>query len=391
MANMFDYLEWRGDLSLAVSPFNDIDALLLSCLSYADLNGIVPEPGKGSITIRETAKRYHERYSDENIQGSKAFIRFAPRVLDMLSKSDRFGEVVLEDFVEKNDPENAAQFAAVEVLTSDGIPFLSFRGTDDTLIGWKEDFQSSYMTTSAEIMAAEYLEENRRGRSGGFRMGGHSKGGHLAFYAAACSPEAIRKDILAIYDNDGPGYNEEFLANGPAFEDLLPVTHRTVPEDSLIGTLLTPVKEPVICDSSERGVMQHDPTTWEVRGKDFVTRKSFGRTGRVMQESINRWIRDASPEERKQFTDDLFSVLSASGTQYVSHLRDAELSDFANMWRALDQTSRVSRDLIEDLVLNILEDWKEDVSANLAEEHAQRAERIRAAWKSLKDHAAGRP
>ena len=364
MANVFDYLDWRGDLSLEADPFNDIDGLLLSCLSYVDLDGIVPAPGEGegAISIRSAAARHRELHPEEERKADRSLIRFAPYILDKLAESGRFGEAVLKSFVDQIDPEEDTQFSALEIIPSDGIPFLSFRGTDDTLTGWKEDFNLSYMMIPSEKMALDYLTENRKDHEGPFRMGGHSKGGHLAVYAAAECPEEIRQQILAIYDNDGPGFNENVMRRDPNHPELYAKIHRIIPEDSVIGMLMWHPVKPVICSSSAKGVLQHDPTSWEVVGKDFVKKKSLGRIGRVMKDSFSRWIEGTPFPERQAFVEDLFTVLEASGTPYVSHMQDLDLKALRNMWKALEKTSRSSREKTEELLSIFKEEWKEALS-----------------------------
>lgn len=361
MTNFFDYLDQRGDLSFDTDSFNDIDGLLLSNLSYANLKEIVPGPGEGEITMREAAEKFHLLYPDQKIAKDKTLIRFAPYVLFKLAESERFGGAVLKNFVECIDTENM-QFAVLEIDTGDHIPFLSYRGTDDTLAGWKEAFQLSYMTTPAEKLSVEYLTTSLRDRTEQFRIGGYSKGGHLAVYAAIMCPPETREKILEIYDFDSPGFNEEFLETCPDYSDLVPRIKRSVPQDSTIGMLLQTLTTPTICTSSGIGVMQHDPTTWEVQGADFVKKEQFGRIGVLMRDTFDRWIGDASIEDRQHFVDDLFDVLSASGVQQFTSFREIGLSDLANMRRALGQTTPAFRGVIKNLLRVFLSEVTVDIS-----------------------------
>ncbi|MCL2811716.1 MAG: DUF2974 domain-containing protein, partial [Clostridia bacterium] len=209
MENLFDYLIWRGDLDFAQAPLNQVDNLILAWLSYVDYQGIVPNlGGQGSISLADAAHRFFE-HSEQGSKGSLLDI-FNPmlssvQVLEKTAATRRFGPLQLTCFVDRLDYERGTQFAAVTLLIGQELAYVSFRGTDHSLVGWKEDFYMSFMPSiPAQEEALAYLEavaaqfRNRR-----LYVGGHSKGGNLAVYAsAACKPE-IQDRILAVYNNDG--------------------------------------------------------------------------------------------------------------------------------------------------------------------------------------------
>ena len=149
MGNLLDYLAWRGDLTLAQDPFNSIDALLLSSLSYVDFSDVVPSKGKGMITMKQASDKFFQIHSEEELARDKSFINFAPALLKALAESDRFKDAYLLNYVDDTDISREIQFAAVEIDTSDDTVFISYRGTDDKIVGWKEDFNLSYMTVPA--------------------------------------------------------------------------------------------------------------------------------------------------------------------------------------------------------------------------------------------------
>ena len=204
MSNILDYLAWRGDLSFANDPFNSIDALILSCLSYVDLKKIVPGFGAGMITMEDAAGKFFKIHTDEELAKDKSLISFAPALFRTAASTERFKNARLCNFTDDTDISREIQFSAVEIDTEDGFPFISFRGTDDTIIGCKEDFNLSYMTVPAEDEASLYLQKVMDGRKCKCRLGGHSKGGHLAIYAAAKVQENIQDKIERIYSFDGP-------------------------------------------------------------------------------------------------------------------------------------------------------------------------------------------
>ena len=266
MGNILDYLAWRGDITLNKDPFNSIDALILSCLSYVDLADVVPAKGKGKITIEKASEKFFSIHSDEELAQDKSFINFAPSMLKALAQSDRFKGAYLLNYVNDTDIAREIQFAAVEIDTSDGVVFISYRGTDDSIVGWKEDFNLSFMTVPAENEAVRYLKSVMKGRLDNIRIGGHSKGGHLAVYAAASVPAAISSRIESVYNFDGPGFNHEAMES-EQFRNIQPRILKVIPETSIVGRLLENSTKPVVIKSTELGILQHNPMSWQLEGR----------------------------------------------------------------------------------------------------------------------------
>ena len=319
MGNLLDYLDWRGDLTFDLVPFGEIDGIILSCMSYVDLDNIVPGPGEGEIDLAAAATMFQMWQGDPNIKRKKTFISWAPDLLLRMAVTKRYEGAVLKSYVSKVDEESELQFSAIEVVTSDGISFISFRGTDDTLIGWKEDFNMSYRDVPADKAAVAYLNQVQEDSSGAIRIGGHSKGGHLAVYAAAfCRPE-IRSRIQAIYDLDGPGVRESIYALPELYETADRI-HRYIPEESVIGMLLEHHAVPTILRSNEKGLMQHNPLSWQLIGNRLETVQYLGKAGTMFDAAFRQWIHSIPEEERHIFIDDIFDMLEASGAENLSDL-----------------------------------------------------------------------
>ena len=319
MSNVLDYLTWRGDLTLAQDPFNSIDALLLSCLSYVDLKGIVPGTGDGRITMEEAAEKFFAMHSEEELAQDKTFTNYAPSLLKALAATERFKGAYLQNFVDDTDVSRLIQFAALEIDTSDGFAFVSYRGTDDAIIGWKEDFYLSFMTVPAEDEASLYLMEILHSRSEKIRIGGHSKGGHLAIYAAVTAPTSLVDRIEQIYNFDGPGFNHEAMETEP-FKRIIPKITKIIPQTSIIGRLLENTVAPTVIRSTELGMMQHNPMTWQLEGKSFEECEGTDTISDAFDDAMTGWLNEMTFEDRKVFVDELFSVFEASGCDCLSDL-----------------------------------------------------------------------
>ena len=183
MANVFDYLDWRGDLTLDLVPLCDVDAVVLSRLSYLPLDGLVPPDGAtvGALMRQLLTSKPPLLLPEDG--------RFIPA----LAASQRFCEMRIMDYVNQIDLESQTQFAAITVALGDGRHFVAFRGTDGTLVGWKEDFNMAFTCpVPAQRLAAHYAASAMLRFPGEFLLGGHSKGGNLAVYAAAFCPAPCR-------------------------------------------------------------------------------------------------------------------------------------------------------------------------------------------------------
>ena len=228
MENVFDYLDWRGDLTLDLVPLCDVDAVVLSRLSYLPLDGLVPPEGApvGALMRQLLASKPPLLLPEDG--------RFIPA----LAASQRFCEMWIMDYVNQIDLESQTQFAAITVALGDGRHFVAFRGTDGTLVGWKEDFNMAFTCpVPAQRLAAHYAASAMLRFPGEFLLGGHSKGGNLAVYAAAFCPAALQERIAAVYNNDGPGFDAEVIAL-PGYQRICARVQTFVPQSSIVGMLL---------------------------------------------------------------------------------------------------------------------------------------------------------
>ena len=361
MSNLLDYIAWRGDLTFEQDPFNSIDALILSCLSYVNFDKIVSPKAQGKITIEKASEKFFSLHSEEELAQDKSFIKFAPSMLRALGQSERFKTAYLSNYIDDTDISREIQFAAVEIDTSDGGVFISFRGTDDTIIGWKEDFNLSFMTVPAESEAALYLQKVMKGRLDKIRLGGHSKGGHLAVYAALAANSDLTSRIESIYNFDGPGFNHEAMES-EQFKSIRHKITKIIPESSIVGRLLENTVDPIVVKSTELGIMQHDPLSWQMEGKQFEICSSTDMISDLFDETMSGWLAEMTFEDRKVFVDELFSVFEASGCENLSMLTQVGVKGTKDMIVRMREIRNESGAKVRTLVklffvnINILRD-----------------------------------
>lgn len=324
MANIMDYLDWRGDLSFSASPFNEIDNLILSQLAYVDFIGIVPGPDEeAEIAVKDAVQFYFDIHDEKELQADKSFIKDIPFLLKKAAQTKRFGELLLSRYVNIVDEEKEEQFSAFHVRIDKNLTYVAFRGTDDTLIGWKEDFNLGFiMPIPSQVDALRYVNSTVKKGSGKLILGGHSKGGNLAIYAAVLAKASVKKKIITVYNNDGPGFDEKFIKSEKYMESL-PKIIGIVPKHSIVGMLLNHDEDYMIVESSQNGIMQHDAMSWQVKGNTFVTASRLDEQSRKLNIALSRWINSISYKEREEFINALFGILSKSGVKNLSQISSA--------------------------------------------------------------------
>ena len=316
MSNLFDYLTWRGDLSFGSASLTSVDALIFSMLAYLDLGGIVPaSPREEPVRLSEVAKAYFERPH----VARKTLDPNHERLLRELSTSGRFANLRMLGAKRVLDRESGIQFGAVSFLLPGQNVFVAFEGTDDTLVGWREDFRMSYeCPVPAQLKAAEYLREVaaayplRR-----IYTGGHSKGGNLAMFAAVNGGEHIRYRIRAVYNNDGPGFCDNTVSSA-AYLEMRDRIYTYLPQSSIVAVLLEHDTNYKIVQSTNKGLLQHDGYSWEVKGPDFVYTTERTAFGKRTEAVVDRFVKATSPERRRRFCEALFGILESTEQDTVS-------------------------------------------------------------------------
>lgn len=362
MGNIMDYISWRGDLSFEQSQFNEVDNLILACFSYVNLDGISAVTKQKGIGLKKLTKEFMKLHTMKELEADKSFIRLAPFMMMEMAKSVRFGKCVVRNYVNDIVTEAEQQFAAMEIVLEDGTSYVSFRGTDDTIIGWKEDFNLSTGVVPAQKRAIEYLQKISEHTDGMLRVGGHSKGGNLAIYGSVMCKSAHEK-ILEIYSNDGPGFSREFQEL-PEMKEMMPKVIRIIPEYSIIGTLLEHEKEPVIVASSSKGLLQHDGFSWEVQGPALVRRDSLNKTALRFIEILHKWIDGMDMEQKRLLIEDLFATLQASGYENLSEVQSGGLKSLVAMVKRVEKFAPESRGMMQELLTAICGGWLEQLQAD---------------------------
>ena len=316
MPDMFDYLKWRGDIPFSQMPLNPVDGLILSTLSYIGFENIVSEEAQPVITLSKAAEAFLSLPDHSN----RIRIRTDLDLLKAAVQAPRFQEVGMVFYRDELIPEEESQFAAMTFLLGDGSAFLAFRGTDNTLIGWKEDFNMSFQQTiPAQRKAVQYTHDVAIALPYPLWLGGHSKGGNLAVFAAAKADPIIQKRILRVFNNDGPGFTE-YLMGDPGYRAMVPKIQTYIPESSVIGMLLEHQEPYTVVKSRQVSIMQHEPSSWEVLGAGFITTEEVTENSQLLNQTIKTWLAGMSKEDRNAFVDTVFDLLGTGGIETATDI-----------------------------------------------------------------------
>ena len=344
MPNIFDYLKWR-DLKLEKVEFTEVDNLILSRLAYFPLDNAVRDK---EITVKEAYEKYLTvKHKGRILQEEDS------QLFPLLANSIRFGELKLTEYINKIDLNNEEQFSAVTILMPNDMMYVSYRGTDNTIVGWKEDLNMSFKElVPAQTTAKNYLNKiAEKYKDKQIIVGGHSKGGNLAVYAAAYCEPKIQERIIKVYNNDGPGFCDK-VVNSEEYNRILNKVHTYIPKSSIIGRLLNHKEEKTILESTETGIMQHDLYTWQLIGGKFI-KAELTNSSEFIDKTLTDLLLNVSVEQRSLCIDVLFDVLNATKAETLSEINDNKFSNIMTMIRTYKNLDEENKEIVTK-VLNIL-------------------------------------
>jgi len=341
MTGLAEYIKWLGRFSFAELPLCEADVLVMCVISYYD---VAPALRDGTALVSDCLEGFENgtirRQLTGGEMGNGAIFRAA-------MESKRFGSLRITYYADILEPEIPLQFSAM-TFRWDGGGFIAFRGTDETIAGWKEDFMISFTETMAQKLAAVYAEQILAG-GGRYSIGGHSKGANLALYAACRLPPGDWERVDRVYLLDGPGLCPEVMDVSLA-ERVNEKATRILPEFSVVGKLFEPhIDDTRIVKSSASGVAQHSLATWQVEYGELALAEENSRRSVSLMETMNRWIGGLSEDERRALTDDLFDTLSAGGAITLSDIADSGPAGFEAVLVKMFHAGEVTRRIVKEL------------------------------------------
>lgn len=337
MGTVRTYAYYFKDISFEESPFNDVDNVVFCSLIYLDWKNIAEK----SITLKDAAIKYFSTHT--KMKKTPFTFWRSQELLKEIYQSKRYGNIILSHY-EKIVDQNG-QFGAIKFNLDKDTTFIAYEGTDDTIIGWKEDFEMCYkFPVSSQKMAIEYINRVIEWKDKKIIVGGHSKGGNLAMIASMYAKPHIKRKIIKVYNNDGPGFRKQQFES-KEYKKMKEKLKMFVPKHCVIGFLLRNPEQYTVVESDSFGIFQHDEGNWQCYGPFFI-KTELAKESEKLEKNITKWLDEHDDEQREKFVETLFDILKRSEIYLFSELRQLKLSRLIRLIKASQSLDKETKDLL---------------------------------------------
>ncbi len=362
MGNMIDYVKNMGNFDFTEVPFQTEDALVFSELCYLKFDGIVEGQNGKSVSLSEI-DRLPEK---EKLFCIKAYEKDNRALFKALTESMRFKNLTLSDYVNYVDRESETQFSAIMFTVSDDVHFIAFRGTDETMCGWQEDFKLALKKPIiGQTLSTAYINTIAERIRVPFFIGGHSKGGNLAMYAAMCASDLAKNLITKIYSFDGPGFRPEFLDEMEA-GDFKSKLVSVIPKSSPVGMLLNSPGEYTVIEAKSVGVLQHNPYNWVINKDNKLSESSMTEQHKMFMKSMNEFILSLDEESLSKLTLLLCGALDATNASTTEEFK----ANAGKHTKALIEAGKALDDESKEMAQKFLKTYTE-IAGDMIKENFQ--------------------
>ena len=361
--NIIEYVEKNGIYDFSEKPFCEVDSLVISQLSYLKFEGVIGGPDEKKEGVILSNIRNHDKY--DSIYADERYREVNSKFFNALADSKRFGNLILNNFIDIIDNTIDIQFSAMTVEDGKGFSYIVFRGTDDHVVGWKEDLNMTFkMPIPAQGCSVDYLEKVAGTIEGDFYVGGHSKGGNLAVYSSMYCSEDVRKRIINIFSHDGPGFREELVDN-KVLGLIKDKIKKYVPKAAVVG-LFGNVENFEVVDCEKHGVKQHNPYNWIIEDFEFKKTEHIGRYSAIKADAISTWASEMTKENWALLSDQIFGVFDEAGVTNLNEFNDDFFGTLSKVRAAAENMDEDSKVKIRGMLAMFRE-----TAANVAREDAK--------------------
>ncbi|HFI0143112.1 TPA: DUF2974 domain-containing protein [Streptococcus suis] len=369
MPNLLNYIEESQYDSFYDQPLNKLDILALTELTYLPFDKLVPASfTENGIRLDHLAEHFESTYQNDfppfSMVTKNRLALFA-----LLAKSIRFKSIKAFGFVDDYQLDQEQQFAAISYRLDRQTVLTCFRGTDDTIIGWKEDFQMTYMDEiPAQRSASDYLERIMSSQKENFYIAGHSKGGNLALYSASKQSPNLQERIVAVYPFDAPGLHKKHL-EAPGYQAIQNRIYPLIPQNSIVGMMLETPEKAQIVQSNTIGLLQHITFSWEIEGTDFKSAPALTSDSLQTDQTLKAWTASLTDEELKDFFDLFFGIFIQAGIERFSDITVNPLQKLQEMDRLRKELSPQEADMMDKLIRQLFDTryqiWRDTISTSI--------------------------
>lgn len=352
MANVLDYVLWRGDLTFEKSEFNELDNMIMSRLSYLPFEKITVNEVETIESIFEKFKRVDIK--NFNMPNDKELI-------EKIGNSTRFKNLKVTDYYFNTDYKEEKQFSAITIHLKNGEVYLSYGGTDNTLLGWKEDFNLSFMLhIPSQVEGLEYIKKVYQRHLAKMHLGGHSKGGNIAVYSAIFSPQYIQENIIDVTNHDGPGFDKSIIEKDE-YKRILNKIYTYIPQSSIIGRLLEHEEEYKIVKSTQKGIMQHDIYSWQLLGTKFIKSEEITNGSNIINKTVRNWLKTTTPEQRKNFINIMYELVKTTNAKTFNDFKASWAKNIGIILKTYSNIDEKDKKIIGQMLLTFITAAKESI------------------------------
>ncbi len=348
--NMITYARLYQDIPFTSKSFTDIDALILAQMSYYIYNA----SSSGKNAFSHPVSHFLVGNPQELITGMLT-ADDDHVLIELLKQGGRHGDLKVANHVDIFDKDTLQQFSATTYRIKRGEYYIAFRGTDNTIIGWQEDFNLSFLSEiPSQKSAVQYALEMMKRYRGHFYFGGHSKGGNLAVYAAAMLPPKMQRRVTRIYNFDGPGFSEDFY-HREEYLKIRDFVYKYIPQSSIIGLLLEKEKNYMVIESSAANILQHNPYSWIVLNDRFQFLDSIDSSALLWKTSIDHWLAEMDLNERRIVVETLFGIISSTGATCFSEMTEPSQERIKNLISSITDTDSAAKHHVKSALIRLFQ------------------------------------
>lgn len=345
---MLDYLKTYGNVTFEQKPLGEVDSLILCQFAYLKFDGMVPGVYDNKPAVSMEDLFIHPDY--EKLFQNTWFVKKNKELFENMYESKRFHNLRMNCYINIIETERETQFSAITFLLDDGSIYVAYRGTDETIVGWKEDFNMSFMTpVPGQSFGVKYLNMVVGKLHCPFYVGGHSKGGNLAVYAAMNCPKEVQERIIKVYNMDGPGFRPEVLdtCDYAAIEEKVV---KIIPHSSVVGLVFEQSDKYKVVKSKALGLLQHDTYSWLVKYGRFVDAGPFLQGHKFANDTMNEWILSLEEEKRRIFVDTVYQIITAAEKDNLIELSADWVKSLSSVTTALKEMDEPTTEALKEVL-----------------------------------------
>lgn len=353
MSHIVSYVKRHKENTFADVPFNEVDALVLSQFIYLKLDGLIPTTSekKEPVYLYEIANHldYEKVFMDERYRKDNM------ELFEAMVDSKRFRRMRMNFFSDITSVLAETQFSAMTVFLEEGPNVIIYRGTDETMVGWKEDFNMIFREpVTGQSLSAMYLQQVSQLIEGEFIVSGHSKGGNFAIYASMNVEEKIQDRIHKVYSFDSPGFRPEILESVD-FNKIKDRIIKYLPHSSIFGMLLQSKETYRIVECFSIGLLQHNPYNWQVLGNEFKKIDELDKSSVFFYETYNEWLYNLSDEQLHAYSEIWYQIMQDANITTMLQFTKEPGKALISLIDAIRETDDKTKEMAKSLAHGLIE------------------------------------